>query len=123
MKKFYNLTSHPITIQKPNGEVKEIPPFGIVARMSYNERVDEVIEDTPIMVKEDITFSNLPHPQAGVYFIVSQFIFNEAEKKLDRNDLLCPDTGQSAVRDEKGEIINITRLIRSDKNGKTISKI
>jgi hypothetical protein len=52
---------------------------------------------------------NLPAPIQGVIFIVSQIVASHVK----REDVFYPDTGPDALRDERGNIIAVRRLIRS----------
>ncbi len=50
----------------------------------------------------------LPEQQDGTFLIVSGMVFAAS----DRPDLIAPDTGKTAIRNEKGHIAAVTRFIR-----------
>ena len=59
-------------------------------------------------VRQETGEPNLPE-QGIHYYIVSRSVFEAAPK---RADLLVPDTGKGAIRDDSGNVIAVTRLIR-----------
>ena len=50
---------------------------------------------------------NLPEPQKGTIFIVSGMVRDALD---GRPDVLAPDTGKTAVRNQKGQVEYVTRL-------------
>jgi hypothetical protein len=107
---FINLTPHEIAIEA-NGERFGIPPSGFVARVKADPGEDLgfiggiPVRKPPVMGKVE----NLPLPVEGVVFIVSQLVASQVK----REDVFYPDTGIDALRDEKGNITAVRRLIRS----------
>jgi hypothetical protein len=108
---FINLTPHEIAIDGMEGERFRIPPSGFVARVKTEPGEDLgfiggiPIRRPPVMGEVE----NLPSPVEGVVFIVSQIVANSVK----REDVFYPDTGPDALRDEKGNIAAVRRLIRS----------
>jgi len=110
MVKIQNLTPHPITLRVGEKEVV-FPPSGQIVRMESKE------ESLPSLSFEGVEIPlmsrswgrvDLPAPEEGTFFIVSSLVFEAAE---DRNDLLVPDTGASAIRDKLGQIVAVRRFI------------
>lgn len=107
MKKFVNLTPHTIKIFSGDTTV-EIEPSGIVARVvTEEERVGE-INGIPLISRKLGEPENIPAPQDGVVYIVSAMVLNAI---ADRNDVVAPDTGATAIRDDAGRIMAVTRLV------------
>lgn len=50
---------------------------------------------------------NLPEPQEGTYFLVNAMVLTAST----RMDLLAPDTGPTAIRDEKGQVKEVVRFV------------
>lgn len=105
-----NCTPHPIVIGSTTFE-----PSGILPRVSTIETVSVPIEEfvgghkvfeTVTQRTGDVT--GLPAPVQGTFLIVSGMVFAAS----DRQDLIAPDTGKSAVRDDKGHIVAVTRFLR-----------
>ena len=117
--KLVNLTPHEIRINE-----HVIEPSGEIAR------VEEVfIDDTPFdnlnipvvtPSKRETKITGLPVPPKNVnwdgeyvttaiekVFITSRMVAEAAH----RPDVMCPDTGPTASRNEKGHIISVKRLI------------
>jgi hypothetical protein len=109
---FYNLTPHVITIVTTEGERLSIPPCGQVARVKTNpgedlDPIGKVIPTrTPPVMGE---VEGLPEPFSFSIYIVSQIVASVAR----RPDVYYPDTGSDCIRDEKGNIEAVRRLIRS----------
>ena len=54
------------------------------------------------------SIENLPDPEEGVYYIVNRVTMDFVP--FDREDILCVDTGPTAIRDEGGQVLAITQL-------------
>lgn len=106
-----NLTPHRVVVQNatdPN-EGWLFEPSGIIPRL---ETVEEVTEDTfgiPTVTRKLGKVQNLPEPVEGAIFIVSSLILSACP---DRGDLVAPDTGATAIR-ENGQIQAVTRFVRN----------
>ena len=120
-KNFINLTPHTITLVSECGEHIEIEPSGTVARVETKQyEIGTVrIERRRFKVSErkfgDV--SGLPDTNrtARIYapnelpvYIVSAMVFDACG---NREDIACPDTGESALRNEKGHIVAVRGLI------------
>lgn len=110
-----NLTPHSIVLRALSGEETTIPSSG-VARVTSTPGALEAIPGIPVPVAGATTFgevAGLPAPQDGAWFVVSAIV--GAALRGSRPDVLVPGTGPNdgAIRDEKGHIAAVTRLVRA----------
>ena len=111
-----NLTPHRVVVQNatdPN-EGWLFEPSGIIPRL---ETIEEIAEDTwgiPTVTRKFGNIQNLPEKTEGAVFIVSSLILSACP---DRVDLVAPDTGATAIR-ENGQIQAVTRFVRNSKEVK-----
>lgn len=112
MSQFVNLTPHVIRLLQLEKELNivSIPPSGIVVRVTEGPsrylglRANVLTYSPPEMG----VVENLPPEKEGIYYIVSRLCVG---KVGNRTDCFCPDTGSTAIRDDKGNIDYVTRLI------------
>jgi hypothetical protein len=108
---FINLTPHKITVYDSKGEkiITEIPPSGLVARVSTVSRVVGEIAGIPVRRVEYGEIENLPDPMPDTYYVVSTVVLIALrEKGIRRSDVISPDTNpDSAVRDSEGRIVGV----------------
>jgi hypothetical protein len=108
---FINLTPHKITVYDSKGErvIAEIPPSGLVARVSTVSRVVGEVAGIPVRKTEYGEIENLPDPMPDTYYIVSTVVLIALkEKGIHRSDVISPDTNpDSAVRDSEGRIVGV----------------
>jgi len=113
---FVNLTPHVIRLaQLPESEdeprnIVSIPPSGIIARVAEGPtRYLGLRGNVPTYTPPEMEMmTNLPPEEENTYYIVSRLCVG---KVGNRTDCFCPDTGPTAVRDSKGNIDYVTRLI------------
>lgn len=110
-----NLTPHAIVLRSAGGEDTTVPPSGGVARVASTPGTLAAVDGLPVPVASPTTFgevTGLPAPVEGVFFIVSAMVGSALTGK-GRTDVLMPGTGpaDNAVRNEKGHIVAVTRLI------------
>ena len=106
-----NATSHVITLVSKQGveqdskkqffaetveTIKEIPPSGILPRVSMKNSPAGNIDNTPIESVVYGEIEGLPESQEGVYYIVSGLVA-DAAAKIGRTDCLAPG---ALVRDK-----------------------
>lgn len=109
-----NLTKQTIRIADENDEVyRTFEPHkeGLEVRSKGHKAT---IEDIPIEVTEVTGIKGLPEPQEGTYYIVPDTV----ARTYERSDLLTPDTGPTAIRNEKEEVYAVHRLfsvVRKDR--------
>jgi len=110
--KLINLTAHPIHIADADGRViRTLEPSGHVARVAVEQREVGVIDGVPVVESVFGEVEGLPEPQDGVVYIVSTPTMLAA-RKMGRTDVVSPDTGPTAVRDEEGRIVAVRRFQR-----------
>lgn len=109
--KFMNLTPHDITVYKDGVVVLTIPPEAVPARRDAKEEVVGEVNGIKLVRTIFGPALNVPAPVEGVVYIVSRLVKDDC---LDRPDVLCPDTGKTAVRilegDDKGKLIGVTQF-------------
>jgi hypothetical protein len=103
-KKFVNLIGHDITISGYGTLTKAENPCRVITK----QRVIGKVADIPIVETQFESIDNLPEPENGVYYIVNRISMDFIP--FDREDVLCVDTGPSAVRDENGQVVAVTQL-------------
>ena len=108
MKEFINLTQHKIVIFN-GGFTVEISPSGTVARVATEETCVGEINGIPLISRKIGEPENIPAPQDGKIYIVSAMVLSAI---ADREDVVAPDTGATAIRDNSGRIIAVNRLIK-----------
>jgi hypothetical protein len=116
MVKLINLTPHPITIVVGDQKLV-LAPSGNVARVSqgYRDLGTLGLGDTnniPVVATTYGDVTGLPPEEPGTFYIVSALVA-QAAWAAGRLDVLAPDTGAGALRDQEGKIVGVTRLIAS----------
>ncbi len=110
MTSFVNLTPHEIKILNADTDlVDSFPPSGIVARVSVTVIEGEKIGSYRTVQSVYGEVENLPSEQPDVFYIVSQMVLG---KTKDRLDVLAPDSGLTAVRNEAGQIAYVLDFVR-----------
>jgi hypothetical protein len=102
-----NLTPHEITLITPRG-IFTFPPSGTVARVETLETVigECPITDAPIVRREKGMPVGLP--EAGCACLVSSMVL---EACPGRAGVFAPDSGKTAIRNEKGHVVAVTQLV------------
>ena len=107
-KKIENLTPHAITIRAQDGTEVTIPPSGTVARVSTT---DEVVGTCPITGAPIVrrVFGEVTGlPEDGTPCLVSALVLSAVP---GRAGVYAPDTGPTAIRNDAGQIVAVTRLV------------
>jgi len=109
-----NYTPHSIVIVDPvSGEVTRRFESEGVARVEETQRHVCTFDGVEVrcVIHGDIT--GLPADEkTDVYYIVSMVVAQANARLLcPRVDLLCPDTGKSCKRDERGQIVGVTGFV------------
>jgi hypothetical protein len=104
-----NLTQHPITVQSGDRSVT-FQPSGTVARVETVESVEFQIDfDGVIIPVVSRRFGDVQGlPVYGSPCIVSSLVLGAVP---GRPDTFAPDTGSTAIRNDKGQVIAVTRLV------------
>ena len=110
---FINLTPHTICYFElsyfENGnKVKEFPPSGIVTRVEEETQDCGFSNSLKVVKKTYDSVVNLPGSKENTIYIVSGMVKSAINYRLD---VIAPDTGVGAVRNEKGQIIGTTQFI------------
>ena len=109
---FINLTPHAIRIIDVDRVVHEIGPSGTVARVETveKEEVPVVVDGAKFSVKSRTmgAVSGLPDPNGTSIFLVSSMVLDAIQ---GRSDVFAPDTGKTAIRDERGLVWGVVNLI------------
>lgn len=101
-----NLTDMTIRIADGDGNVVKIfEPDGEGLRLRTRGE-ERQVEGVPVELTHLSGVEGLPEPQDGTYYIVS----HPVARLLGRPDLLTPDTGPTAIRDEQGDVYAVRRL-------------
>lgn len=120
-----NLTPHPITLSCLDGTEITFQPSGTVARVATIESVHRTMDVFPTEVSSECDQQGNTNvhlipvfrrifgevvglPAEGVECIVSAMV---ASAVPNRSGVFAPDTGDTAIRNEKGFVIAVTRLV------------
>lgn len=108
---FKNLTPHEITVyaQDRTTVLFTVPSEGIFLRVSTDQKTIREINGIPVQRVEYGEVKDLPAPEEDTIFIVSQMVLSALHGT--RPDLVAPDTGKGAVRDEEGRILGTTGFV------------
>lgn len=122
--RFVNLTPHTIRIRSNflTEHQIEVEPSGTIARISTSQSEFQRLinfgnDESPenwIQVYGAPTYGDpegLPDPEEGTAYLVSALFIGRVGT---RTDVYCPGTGpnDNCIRDDKGQIIAVTRLIK-----------
>jgi hypothetical protein len=106
---FVNLTPHAITIEKSDGTHITITATVPAARIQHHNVVCDDIAGIPISQVQYGAVEHLPAPQPDTLYVVSAMV---AQQCRDRIDVVAPDTGSSAIRDDAGRIVAVRGFVR-----------
>jgi hypothetical protein len=101
-----NLTPHAITLISQDEEIT-IEPSGTVARVSMTEEVIGAWGEMPVIRRVAGAVTGLPTD--GRACIVSAMVL--AALPAGTEGVFAPDTGPTAVRNDKGHVVAVTRLV------------
>ena len=108
---FVNLTPHDIHVRVGNEE-KVIPASGKVARVAVDQKVVGEVDGVPVVSNSYGKVENLPdYTDDETIYIVSSMVLQAVHQ---RADVVAPDTGSTAIRNEKGQIVAVTRFVIKD---------
>jgi hypothetical protein len=103
-----NLTPHAITVRAPDGTDHVFPPSGTIARVSMLEQQIGVCAVTRAPVITRTAGSPFGLPDYGTPCIVSAMVLAACP---GRSGVFAPDTGATAIRDDRGRVVAVTRLV------------
>ena len=103
-----NLTPHAITVRLPDGTDRIYPPSGTLARVEMEEEVAFHLHGiVPVIRRKPGKVVGLPTD--GTRCLVSAMVLDALRGAVP--NVYAPDTGPTAIRDEKGRIMAVTRLV------------
>ena len=110
-----NLTPHEVVVRPPVGADLRFPASGEVARVAMQETEAGQIAGLliPTITRQAGEIIGLPAPKPGTIYLVSAMVL-DAIRDSGRTDIYAPDTGATAIRDNKGRIVAVTRLVALD---------
>lgn len=109
MTTFINLTPHAIHVLDSAGIEHAFPPSGEVARVDSTQKELPSVGGFPLSKTEWGSVTGVPEPQEGVVLIVSALVLGHM---THRSDVVGPDTGPTAVRNEKGHIVAVRGFVK-----------
>lgn len=102
-----NLTPHEVVILV-GGKPLRLAPSGRVARLEVAES-EAGVDGIPVVRTQFGEITGLPDPEPETFFVTSTIVA-QAAARLGRRDVVAPDTGPTAIRNEKGQVIAVRRL-------------
>lgn len=110
MPKVVNLTPHEICVADEAGNViRRYPPSGIVARCAVSAEPVGEVDGVPVVRSSFGEVQGLP--EVGDYRVVVYLVSSMvAQAAANRLNVVAPDTGPTAVRDEQGRIVAVRRF-------------
>ena len=108
--KFRNLTPHAITVVREDGceTVFQPDPSG-PARVSVRTETLPAIAGFRLQQQAFGKVENLPEFDGNTVLIVSALVLAQCK---DRADVVAPDTGRDAVRNEQNQIVAVRGFVR-----------
>jgi len=103
-----NLTPHLIAVHSPDGAHHFFPPSGVVARVAMLETVVGVCPVTGAPIITRTAGDPVGLPEDGSPCIVSAMVLAACP---GRAGVFAPDRAPTAIRDERGQIVAVTRLV------------
>ena len=103
-----NLTAHPIVVRTRQGDLT-FAPSGTVARVSMTEEVIGTCAETGAAIIRRVPGEVIGLPEDGSPCIVSAMVL--AALPPCTACVYAPDTGATAIRNEAGQIVAVTRLV------------
>ena len=109
--KIVNMTAQEIIVRLPDcGRV--YPPSGqVVSWQVLTETWIDALDGVPTILSSFGALEGLPSMEPGVIYLTSTPAAQKAAS-LGRLDVLSPDTGPTAIRNEKGQVVAVTRFQR-----------
>lgn len=99
-----NLTPHDLVIC--GGSVSA---SGQIARVKMDTETLSPIAGIPVISNTIVGVENLPDSKDDTIYIVSGMVLSALNKS--RSDVFAPDTGPTAIRSDRGQIIGVTGLL------------
>lgn len=116
---FVNLTPHEVVLFRGDEVVMRIPPSGKIARVGVKQEQIGEVAGVPVVKNVYGDVEGLPAPRPNTFYIVSSIVLSRVE---GRDDVVAPDTGPTAVRDEAGRIIGVRRFVKGGEGYKFVKE-
>lgn len=108
-----NLTPHSIIVRMNNGNEVVFSPSGKIARLTTDSHqvmeYDTLIGEIPVVETIVCGSENIPDPMSNVKFLVSSMVLDSLGSEY-HGLAFAPDTGPTAIRNEEGHIVAVTRF-------------
>lgn len=104
-----NLTPHAVSVQLPDGSTVTYPPSGTTARVAMDECPQGTLDGVPVITRRAVAVESLP---AEGMCIVSAMVLDALTDSHDCCRCVAPDSGATAIRDDQGRILAVTRWVR-----------
>jgi len=104
---FINLTPHPIKVKTKDGEMKTFEPSGSVARVNVQETPAGDLDGITLLKRTTGEAQGIPEKKDDTVYIVSSMVLSAT----NRSDVVAPNTGKSAIRDDQGRIQGVTEFV------------
>lgn len=101
-----NMTPHAIVVEDASGVRTTFQPSGSVPRLATSQEVVGRLFGVEVRRTVYGEIEGLPAPQEGVVYLVSGMVAAQAR----RGDVVAPDTGPTAVR-ENGQVIAVKGFV------------
>lgn len=109
MATFINLTPHALTVIAADGGEHVFEPSGQLARVGSSQEMLPQIGGFTVAKTVWGMVTGVPAPQEGTVYIVSAIVLGHC---TDRPDVVGPDTGPTAIRNEKGHIVAVRGFVK-----------
>ena len=103
-----NLTPHAITVRAPDGTDHTFPPSGSVARVATTEVQVGACNITGAPIVRRTLGEPQGLPEEDTPCLVSAMVASACPGRLG---VYAPDSGPTAIRDDRGLIVAVTRLV------------
>jgi len=117
MKRVLNMTPHQITIQTGDGRRIDIPPAGKIFRLAEEDQLAGTVSLDGVeveVVKRTFEVTNceelLDSDAVVIVSLPALMALRQAGIQV-RAIVVAPDTGATAIRDERGQIVAVRRFI------------
>lgn len=104
--KYINLTPHVVNVELTDGSKLAFEPTKPEARMSVSSAptsFENYESEVPLVAPVFGEVTNLPEPVEGVAYIVATML----AQRVMRPDVVSPDTGKTAIRNEAGQVVAV----------------
>jgi hypothetical protein len=105
-----NCTPHAVVLHRSDGTVTAFSPSGSVARCDEVRGAAGALDGAPVFSTRFGQVTGLPEPEPETVYIVSALV--RGALAGSRTDVVSPDTGTGAVRDDAGRIVGTKGWVR-----------